>query len=418
MRDEHEFSYDHLYRRWEDEHWSATAIDFAVDAEHWRSRLDERQRESALWNYAMFRAGVEAQTKAVPAMLAAIQGVEERSFMATQAADSARHRIFLDRWLRDVAGQGEDRASTLEAAEAHLTWGFRQILGELERAADALRRKPNDQPSLAAAVALCHIVIEGVLAVPGGFFINRYLEDQGILPGLSAGLVHTQRDEARHVAFGQMLLADLIRSSYECRAAAIEMWDRTVGPMVGVFIPPEGDMSYIECFDFSMLEVYSFGLKTFESKVRRVGVDPEEIFLMGRDERSLTYEERARRLLVLIEAGVLGNDEREPELTPAAFEILFDAMARAVVVDVARTLEGPIEWDFTDADPWHLVVVDGDVEAKPGRSGTPGLRLEISAGDWARIAVGRFDPRWALLRRRLRVHGSLSAKAKLSKLFK
>jgi hypothetical protein len=412
-----EFSYERLYESWEEEHWGANAIDFTIDAEHWRSRLSERQRESALWNYTMFLAGVETQTRALPAMLDAARRDDERALFATQAADAARHRVFLDRWLREVTGHGDDSQSTLAAARDHATWGFRQILSELDQAADSLRKRPNERPLLAAAIALSHIVIEGVLAVPGGFFINRYLEKEAILPGLSTGLGYTQRDEARHVAFGQILLADLIRSSRECRAAAVAMWDRTLAPMVGVFIPPGGDASYIECFDFSMHEVYAFGLKTFESKIRRVGVDPEEIFLLARDDRSLTYDDRARRLLVLISSGVLGDDTREPQLSQEAFEILFEAMARAVDVEVAASVEGPIEWDFTDAEPWHLIVVDGHVEAKPGRAGTPGLRLELSSADWARIAVGRFDPRWALLRRRMRVHGSLSAKAKLSKLF-
>jgi len=418
MHEERDFSYATLYRRWEEEHWSATAIDFSVDAEHWRTRLSDHQRSTALWNYAMFLAGVEAQTRAVPAMLDAARHDDERTLFATHAVDAARHRVFLDRWLREVAGQGEDSRSTLEAAQGHLTWGFRQILGELDRAAEALRRQPSERPLFAATIALCHIVIEGVLAVPGGFFINRYLEQENLLPGLASGLERSQRDAARHVTFGQTLLAHLIRSSHDCRAAAVSTWNRILSPMVGVFLPPDRDASYVEAFGTTMLEVYAFGLKTFESKIKRVGVDPEELFLLARDDRSLTYEERARRLLVLIDAGVLGNDTQEPEVTSEALEILFGATVRAIDLNVARTLEGPVEWDFTDADPWHLVLVDDGVEAKPGRAGHAALRLELSAADWARIAVGRFDPRWALLRRRLRVHGTLAAKAKLSKLFK
>ena len=50
-------SYERLYRLWEENPWSATAIDFSVDAEHWQSRLTEEQRRSALWNYAMFLVG-------------------------------------------------------------------------------------------------------------------------------------------------------------------------------------------------------------------------------------------------------------------------------------------------------------------------------------------------------------------------
>ncbi|MBA2726374.1 MAG: SCP2 sterol-binding domain-containing protein, partial [Actinobacteria bacterium] len=43
--------------------------------------------------------------------------------------------------------------------------------------------------------------------------------------------------------------------------------------------------------------------------------------------------------------------------------------------------------------------------------------LEIDPGDFAKIAVGRTDARWALLTRKLKIHGPLSAKTKLPKLF-
>lgn len=41
-------SFDRLYRLWERNNWSATDIDFSVDAKHWRSRFDETQRQAAL----------------------------------------------------------------------------------------------------------------------------------------------------------------------------------------------------------------------------------------------------------------------------------------------------------------------------------------------------------------------------------
>ena len=92
-------------------------------------------------------------------------------------------------------------------------------------------------------------------------------------------------------------------------------------------------------------------------------------------------------------------------------------MTRVMDIDVARSLGGPVEWDFTDADPWHLVVTNNHIEAKPGSAGGSALRLEASSADWAKIAANRIDPRMALLKHKLKVHGSLSAKAKLPKLF-
>jgi hypothetical protein len=80
-------------------------------------------------------------------------------------------------------------------------------------------------------------------------------------------------------------------------------------------------------------------------------------------------------------------------------------------------LGGTIQWEFTETEPWHVVVTDSDVEAKMGRVDHPALRLEVSAAEWAKIAIGRGDARWALLTRKLRVHGPLAAKRKLPNLF-
>jgi hypothetical protein len=77
----------------------------------------------------------------------------------------------------------------------------------------------------------------------------------------------------------------------------------------------------------------------------------------------------------LIEAGILGDDRREPEPTGEALEILFDSMTKSIDLDVARFLKGPIEWRFTDGDPWHIVVTNEHAEAKPGRAGNPALTL-------------------------------------------
>ncbi len=414
---EETISYERLYRLWEQSSWSATQIDFSVDKEHWYSKLTERQRESALWNYAMFLVGEEAVARTLTPVLDAAPTHEQSIFLTTQVVDEARHHVFFDRFMREVAGLGRDRASTLEEMRPYLTWGFENIFAELDRTTEALRRKPKDRPLLAQSVALYHLIIEGLLAIPGQHFIQRYTEKLEILPGFTEGITNVSRDEARHVAFGIKFLGDLIRSSNELRAAAIEMFDRVMPYSVGVFVPPNRDPSYVECFDFTLEEIFAFGLRGFETKLRRLGIAPSEIKLLNLMDRELSYEERARQTWVLINAGVIGDDRREPELTFEAFEILFAGMARVMDIDAARSVGGPIEWDFSDAEPWHLVVVDGHAEAKLGRAGNPGLRLECASADFAKIAIGRTDPRWALLKRKLRVHGQLSHKTKLPKLF-
>ncbi len=410
-------SYEKLYRRWEENPWSATAIDFSVDREHWRTKLDDTQREAALWNYALFLVGEEAVARTLTPVLDAAPDYPQQIFLTTQIVDEARHHVFFDRFMREVAGQGSDTKSTLEAMDRHLTWGFKQVFGELERVTDALRKKPKDRPLLAQSIALYHVIVEGVLAIPGQHFIQRYVEKFDILPGFTEGINNVSRDESRHVTFGIKFLGDLFRGSQECRDAALEMWEKATPWSVGVFVPPGRNRAYAESFGFTLEEIFAFGLRSYETKLKRVGVDPSEIRMLAVQDLSLSYEERARRAWVLIDDGVIGDDTIEPSLSAESYEILFEGMAQTLDLEVARSLGGPIEWDFSDAEPWHLVVTNGHAEAKPGKAGEAALRLEASSADWAKIAVGRVDPRWALLKRRLKVHGSLSAKAKLPRLF-
>ena len=409
-------SYERLYRLWEENNWSAVGIDFSVDRDHWRNRLGEHQREAALWNYAMFLVGEEAVARTLTPVLDAAPGYPQQIFLTTQVVDEARHHVFFDRFMREVAGIGTGRQSTLDAVEGLLTWGFRQTFNELDRVSDALRKKPKDVPLLTQTVALYHLVVEGMLAVPGQHFIQRYTERDGVLPGFTAGMANVSRDEARHVAFGVKFLGDLVATSRECRSAAIEMFDRVLPWTAGVFVPPGLDRSYTECFGFTLEEIYAFAERSFETKLRRVGLDPEEIGLMARTAH-LSYDERAARMWILIRDGVLGDDRREPEMTSESMEIVFDGVARAIDLEAARSLGGPIQWDFGTDEPWHLVVVDGHAEAKPGKVNDPALVLECRKGDWAKVAVGRLDPRWALLTRKMRVHGPLASKAKLARLF-
>jgi ribonucleotide reductase beta subunit family protein with ferritin-like domain len=410
-------SYERLYRLWEENNWSVSKLDFSVDKGHWQERLTELQREAALWNYAMFLVGEESVARTLTPVMDAAPEYSQQIFLATQIVDESRHHVFFDRFMREVASIGSDTRSTLRSVDGYLTWGFRQVFAELDRVTEALRKKPKDRELLAQTIMLYHVVIEGMLAIPGQHFIQRYVEKLDILPAFREGMTHVSRDESRHVAFGIKFLGDLIKSSKDCRQASIEMLDNVARYTVGVFVPPNYDPSYTECFDFTLEEIYAFGYRSLMTKLKRLGISQSEVRILSRLDHTASPEERARKLWILIRAGVLGDDRKEPQLTNECFEILFEGMTLAMDLEVARSLGGPIEWDFTDAEPWHIVVTDGHAEAKPGRAGEPRLRLEVSSADWARIAVDRIDPRIALLRRRLKLHGSIGAKRKLPRLF-
>lgn len=409
-------SLDRLYRLWEKNNWSATDIDFSVDAEHWRSRLDDKQREAALWNYSLFLVGEEAVARTLTPVLDAAPGYQEKIFLTTQIVDEARHHVFFDRFVREVAGLGSDTGSTLQAVDGYLTWGFRKVFEELDRVTSELRRKPGRE-LLTQSVALYHVVVEGLLAIPGQHFIQRYLEKQQILPGFLEGINNVSRDESRHVAFGIKFLGDLIRESPDCRAAAIEMWNKVLPWTAGVFVPPGYDRSFTESFGFTLEEIYAFGMRSFETKLSRVGVSPDEMGLYSQAEMSLPHLERARRVWILVKAGVIGDDRVEPKLDGEALQILFDMMSGAVNQRVASTMKGPLQFDFTDAGPWHLQLNGGGISGGPGRAENPSLRLEVASSDWAKLATQRLTPLKAVASRKLKLHGSPSAKAKLTKLF-
>ncbi len=76
-----------------------------------------------------------------------------------------------------------------------------------------------------------------------------------------------------------------------------------------------------------------------------------------------------------------------------------------------------IQWDFTDADPWHLRIDNGSTAAEPGPAPAADLTLETSWADWIAIAMQGADPMKLMLRRRLRPHGSLRQLARLPKVF-
>jgi ribonucleotide reductase beta subunit family protein with ferritin-like domain/putative sterol carrier protein len=409
-------SYERLYRLWEENAWSAVNIDFTSDREDWRDKLTPLQRKAAVWNYALFLVGEEAVARTLTPVLDATPGYAAKIFLSTQIVDEARHHVFFDRFMREVADLGTDTASTLASVQDGLTWGFRQTFAELDRITEALRKKPKDMPLLAQAVSIYHIVIEGMLAIPGQHFIQRYTEKYEILPGFTAGMTNVSRDEARHVAFGVKLLGELIVSSKDCRSAALETFEKVLPWTAGVFVPPNLDRRYSECFGFTVEDIFSFGQRSLDTKLKRIGIAPSEIPMLARWEDE-SYDERAARLWALVRDGVLGDDRREPRMTRETMEIVFDGIANSIDLEAARSLGGPILWDFSDEEAWHLTVVNGHAEAKPGRINEPALTLECSAGDWAKVAVGRLDPRWALLSRKLRVHGHLSSRAKLARLF-
>ncbi len=399
-------SYEDLYARWERGNWRASEIDFSVDREQWQSQFSDLERAAALWNYSLFFWGEDAVTDGLSPYIDAAPLEEQKYFLATQQVDEARHAVFFKRFMEEVVGIGGTAGDALEAIRPQLTWGFVQVFDRLERMADELRRD-RSIPKLAQAITLYHIVIEATLAQPGQHFITSYLEDRKLLPGFREGMENVAQDEQRHIGFGVKLLSDLRQMDPVGVPAAVADLLREVIPWTAsVLIPPNWDERYIECFGYTMEDIGEEGAASLETKMRTAGMPIEE--LPGPPVFPIpgTPRERAITGKRMVRAGYLGEKVGPPSTAHDDMRLLFEAVAAGLDVSMAPE-PGTIQWDFPDAEPWHVVVANGSTRAEAGRAPDATVTLRTRFEDFVDVTSGREDPRRLAVRGRLRPKGDV-----------
>ncbi len=131
-------------------------------------------------------------------------------------------------------------------------------------------------------------------------------------------------------------------------------------------------------------------------------------------EDRLTPEERAERALTFLRAGYVGEKTGPPSTDPELMKLFFDSVRLAV-----DSSQEPItlQWDFADAEPWHLRVDNGASSVEQGRLETPDVTFRCRFEDWVDVAAGREDPRLAMLRGRIRPRGSVRSLWRMRNLF-
>lgn len=393
-----------LYRFWEVNNWSAYAIDFTQDARDWRERLTPLQQRAAQWNYALFLHGEEAVARTLAPFVSAAYTQEQRLFLTTQIVDEARHHVFFSRFMREVIGVGHDMQSTLESVRPDLTWGFRRVFDELDRLTDRLRRHPNDRVLLAQCIALYHLVIEGTLAHPGQHLIRDYVTRMGILPGFAQGIASVSRDESRHMAFGVQVLGELVAASAATKRAVIYLLNRLLPWTLSLFISEELGDDAVRAFGWELEDLYAFGLRSFDTKLKRAGIQPGEVATLVKIGGDGTPPDRARRALKLLRAGVFGN-VAPLRIDDEILTMLFEGLQDVMNMRPPSHVPGAIQWDFTDAPPWYVEPASDRVYACQGRASAPVLTLRCSVDDWARIAGDKLNPTVALVTRKLKLSG-------------
>ena len=332
---------------------------------------------------------------------------EQKYFLATQQVDEARHAIFFKRFMREVAGLGDGSVGGgLEAIRPQLTWGFVKTFALLDKHVDELRRD-RSRAKLAQAVTLYHVVIEATLAQPGQHYIEDYLKRAGLLPGFRGGMRNVSLDEQRHIGFGVKLLRDLAAEDPDVPEAVAELLREVLPYSLAVFVPPNWDRRYAECFGFTLEEIYADAARSFESKLRAAGLPPDRLPAPVPFPFDVEPDERARRGLAMLEAGILGEPNGPPPRDPATMELLFDMLRRGV--DLRYAPAGPltVQWDFPDAEPWHLRIEGGSTAVAPGFVQGAEITYRVRYDDFVDLFAGRTDPRRALLTGKLRPRGSL-----------
>jgi hypothetical protein len=380
-------SYTDLYERWERGNWRASEIDFTADRAHW-GELSDIQRASMHWQFSLFFYGEDSVADNLSPYIDAAPKEEQKYFLATQQVDEARHAVFFGRFFEEVMGVGGSLAERLAACKPQFNWGYRHTFARLDRMAEELRRD-RSLPKFAQAITLYHLVVEATLAQPGQHFIEDYLTRMDVMPGFRAGMVNVAQDEQRHIGFGVKVLSELFAESRECRDAAAELLREVMRYTTGVFIPPGFDRRWTEELGFTLEEIYAFGFRSFEAKMRAAGLPVEELppGVLPLD-FSLSPEERGARMVRMAEIGLLGDPDTAPDSSPEAQRMLFDAVERSV--DTAAVDGRPVvlQWRFADAAPWHLRVENGSTAATQGEALAPDVTLETSWGEWVRFATG------------------------------
>ena len=166
-----------------------------------------------------------------------------------------------------------------------------------------------------------------------------------------------------------------------------------------------------------MEEVFEAAARSFESKLRAAGMPVESLPGPMTYPIELEPSERARRVIAMLQGGMLGERNGPAARDPQAMELLFDSVRRAVDMRDAPREPVTVQWDFADAAPWHLRLDNGSTAVAPGHVGDADVDLRCSYDDWVDVVAGRADPRRLLVTARLRPRGSLRTLWRVRRLF-
>jgi len=244
--------------------WDPMALDFSRDKADWE-RLTDVEKDFLLRLLALFQAGEEAVTVDLLPLIYAIAHdghIEEEIYLTSFLWEEAKHVEMFRRWLTEVAEVDYD-------LHRYITPSYRTLF--FEELPTVMNRLLTDasRENQAIASVTYNMVLEGVLAETGYHGFRRSLKQNGILPGICAGVELTARDESRHIRYGVFLLQRLLSEDDR-------IWEVIKTRMNEIFplalaITPEYWENYDEDnppFGQDMMEYVEFSASKFDSRMR------------------------------------------------------------------------------------------------------------------------------------------------------
>ncbi|GAC1332242.1 MAG: R2-like ligand-binding oxidase [Candidatus Dormibacteria bacterium] len=244
--------------------WDPMDLDFSQDRAHWQA-LSSVERDFLLRLLALFQAGEEAVTVDLLPLIHAVaqEGhIEEEIYLTSFLWEEAKHVEMFRRWLTEVAEVDYD-------LDRYITPSYRQLFfEELPTAMNRLLSAPTRANQAIASVTY-NMVVEGMLAETGYHGFRRALKQQGIMPGICAGVELTARDESRHIRYGVFLLQRMVSEDPST-------WDVVQARMNEIFplalaVTPEFWEFYDEDnppFGLTMMEFVEFASQKFDARMR------------------------------------------------------------------------------------------------------------------------------------------------------
>ncbi|MFI7357265.1 ribonucleotide-diphosphate reductase subunit beta [Streptomyces avidinii] len=203
-----------LYERWEKQQWSAQAIELGPDREDFDKRLPKSVRGMIEESIATFIIGEYTGLDLLGPILTGAPEERDHLYLGTQIADETRHTQLMLRLGEELLGLDPDPKRMLVQAWNMVTPAHQELSRVETEIIRELQQHPSDYRRWLRAVALFHLITEGVLALVGQRAIVNSLHGIPLLAGLKAGFTAMCRDESRHVSFGLHALRQGVQEGY------------------------------------------------------------------------------------------------------------------------------------------------------------------------------------------------------------